>query len=170
MSEQEKTAGEAANEAEKTLDPLAELEQAKLQATGFLEGWQRERAEFANYRRRIEQQQRDGYQNATAEVLLKILPIVDDFARAVENIPPELQSNPWVSGTAMILPKFNKVLDGFGVRLIDPSGEIFDPNMHEAIAMEDSDSVESGHVIQVMQKGYAVGDRLLRPALVKVAR
>jgi len=147
-----------------------ELEQVKAQAQQYLEGWQRERAEFANYKRRIEQQQKDSYANATADVLKKVIPVIDDFDRAIANIPDDLASNAWVNGTMMIQRKLYKILDDSGVTTIDPQGEAFDPNRHEAVVMGDSDSVESGHVIEVMQKGYTQGDRLIRPALVKVAR
>ncbi len=147
-----------------------ELDAMKAQAQQYLEGWQRERAEFANYKRRVEQQQKDSYANATADVLKKVIPVIDDFDRALVNIPDELSSNSWVSGTTMIQRKLHKILDDFGVIVVDPQGEVFDPNQHEAVVMEDSDIVESGHVIEVMQKGYAQNGQLIRPALVKVAR
>jgi len=166
--EQDGTAAPAENNgAEETGQ---ELDLVKAQAQQYLEGWQRERAEFANYKRRMEQQQKESYANATADVLKKVIPIIDDFDRALANIPDDLSNSSWVSGTAMIQRKLNKVLDDFGVSVVDPQGEVFDPNLHEAVIMEDSDSVESGHVIEVMQKGYAQSDHLIRPALVKVAR
>lgn len=176
MSEQEIPVNDAAEQdgAEATAENGAatgqELDTLKAQAQQYLEGWQRERAEFANYKRRMEQQQKDAYSNATADVLKKVIPVIDDFDRAFANIPDELSSNSWVSGTTMIQRKLHKILDDFGVTLVDPQGEIFDPTQHEAVVMEDSDTVESGHVIEVMQKGYVQNDRLIRPALVKVAR
>ncbi len=70
----------------------------------------------------------------------------------------------------MIQRKLNKILENYNVTVLDPTGEPFDPNLHEAIGMEDSDDVESGHVTATMQKGYVLGERVLRPALVRVAK
>jgi molecular chaperone GrpE len=164
------TAEEHAQDGAQAQEGAEELGQVRAQAQQYLEGWQRERAEFANYRRRTEQERVSSYQNATGDVLKKIIPVIDDFDRAVANIPADLGSNPWVSGTAMIQRKLQKVLDDFGVTIISPQGEVFDPTMHEAVMMEPRDDVESGTIVEVMQKGYKTGDRLLRPALVKVAQ
>ena len=99
-----------------------------------------------------------------------ILPAIDDFERAVSNVPPQLKDDPWVNGVSMVLRKLNKILDDYGVTVVDPTGEEFDPSQHEAIGMEDSDSVATGHVTATLQKGYVLGDRVLRPALVRVAK
>jgi molecular chaperone GrpE len=148
---------------------MAELMEQAAQAQDYLLGWQRERAEFANYKRRIEQQQKDSYANASGDVLKKLIPVIDDFDRALGSIPDDIKTNPWVSGTSMIQRKMTKILDDFGVTVIDPAGQLFDPNLHEAVTTQESDQ-ESGTVLEVLQKGYQMGDRLLRPALVKVAR
>jgi len=98
-----------------------------------------------------------------------VLPAIDDFERAASNVPEHLQGDPWVVGVTMVLRKFYKTLDEYDVKIIDPTGEVFDPNRHEAIGTEDSDSVATGHVTATVQKGYILGDRVLRPALVRVA-
>jgi len=134
-----------------------------------LDGWQRSRAEFNNYRRRTQQQLTDSKQQGSIDALSKIVPIIDDFERAFENVPAELAEHPWVSGTTLILKNIQKVLDEFNIEVIDPVGEEFDPNMHEAIGMEDSDEYDSGIVTTTLQKGYKSGDKILRPALVRVA-
>ncbi len=142
----------------------------QLQAQEYLEGWQRARAEFANYKKRVEREMKDSHSNAAGNVLKDILPVIDDLERATSNIPEDLQGNAWIGGVTMIQRKLNKILENYHVTVLDPTGEPFDPNLHEAIGMEDSDDVESGHVTATMQKGYVQGERVLRPALVRVAK
>lgn len=156
-----------ASEATATVD---QLETLQAQVNQFREGWQRERAEFANFKRRIERETKDTYQNASSDVLKSVLPILDDFERALTNVPEDLQNHPWLNGTRMIQRKFIKMLEEFGVTVVDPTGQPFDPNLHQAIGMEDADGVESGHVVRTELKGYTVGDRVLRPALVRVSK
>jgi len=146
-----------------------ELDELRKQVTINMEGWQRARAEFANYKKRAEREKQEGLQRGALEAITQLLPIIDDFERAMDNIPEELQDNPWVNGTGMILQKFNKLLEEYDVAVIDPVGEPFDPRQHEGIGMEDSDEYDSGHVTLTLQKGYISGDRVLRPALVRVA-
>lgn len=147
-------------------EALAELEK---KAKEYMDGWMRERADFANYKKRVENQLRDSAQNAAVEALVTLLPVIDDFERAMTNIPPELAGNPWLNGVSMIQRKFQKMLDDQGVTILDPVGEVFDPSRHEAVGTEDSSEVESGHVTVTLQKGYVHGDRVLRPAIVKIA-
>jgi molecular chaperone GrpE len=130
---------------------------------------QRTRAEFANYKKRTEREMSEAKQRGAQEALTSILPIIDDFERAMENVPADLKGNSWVNGVTLLLRQFDKVLTEHGVEVINPTGETFDPNRHEAIGMEDSDTVASGHVTVTLRKGYSSGDRVLRPALVKVA-
>lgn len=150
-------------------DLMEKLQTAQDEATKNMAGWQRTLAEFQNYKRRTERERSELTQKASLEALTKILPIMDDFERALLNIPEELQGNPWMNGVELILGKFNKLMDDYDVTAIDPVGERFDPNLHQAIGMDDSDEVESGHVIETLQKGFQRGDVLLRPALVRVA-
>lgn len=135
-----------------------------------LEGWQRARAEFANYKKRMESEIKSASERGAHDALIKMLPIMDDFQRAIDNIPEDLKSHPWVSGTALILKHFDKVLEAYNVTEVNPTGQPFDPHLHEAIGMDDSGEHPSGTVTATMQKGYVSGDRVLRPALVKVAQ
>jgi molecular chaperone GrpE len=154
--------------------PVDEFERFKsevAQAQGYLEGWKRERAEFANYKRRIERETKDTYQNASTDVLKNFLPVIDDFERALANAPADLAGTPWFEGTSAILRKMHGVLDTFGVTVVDPTGQPFDPNLHQAIAVsEATDQHPADTVTETLQKGYAVGDRVLRAAFVKVAK
>ncbi|TVR23186.1 MAG: nucleotide exchange factor GrpE [Anaerolineaceae bacterium] len=132
-------------------------------------GWQRTLAEFQNYKRRIEREQVQTRQKITTDVLAGLLPIIDDFDRAMANLPDELKENAWLNGVSMIQGKFMRLLEEYNVNEIEPTGEPFDPNLHQAIARGESDEVESGHIIETVQKGYICGDVVVRPALVRVA-
>lgn len=134
-----------------------------------LEGWQRSRAEFINYKKRIEREMKETRERAALDALTKILPLFDDFDRALNNIPDDLAGHSWIGGTSLILRKFEKLLDEFAITPIDPVGEPFDPRLHEAVGMDSDTEFASGTVTATLQKGYVSGDRVLRPALVRVA-
>lgn len=161
---------EALSETEFTVEGLKEtIIRLQSEVDTNLDGWQRSRAEFDNYRRRTQQQLSSSKEQGAMDAFSKILPVIDDFERAFDNIPEDLIENPWISGTSFILKNIQKVLDEFNIEVIDPLGEEFDPTMHEAIGMEDSSEYESGIVSTTLQKGYKNGDKILRPALVRVA-
>ncbi|MEL6404209.1 MAG: nucleotide exchange factor GrpE [Chloroflexota bacterium] len=172
------------DDAEETVaEPNAEVEESELdvaliremldkyrsESQSNLEGWQRSRAEFNNYRKRTQQQLADSKQKGALDALAKVLPVLDDFERAFDNIPADLADNPWVSGTSLILKNLQKVMDDYNIETLDPVGEEFNPNYHEAIGMDDSTDYESGIVTTTLQKGYKSGNNVLRPALVRVA-
>ena len=159
-------ADEQTEDVDVDIDPLTA---AKAEAEKNLDGWQRTLAEFQNYKRRVEREQMALWSKASLDTVSDLLPIFDDFERALANIPEDLQNNTWVSGVALIQTKFSKLLEDYDVEVIDPTGEEFDPNCHQAIGTSESDAVESGHVIQTLQKGYQSGKTLIRPALVMVA-
>ena len=143
--------------------------EAQQEAQSNKDGWQRARAEFANYKKRIERERIELFQRASLDTLKALLPIVDDFDRAFESVPEDISDNPWIGGVSMIQRKFVTLLEQYEVEAIDPTGDLFDPNLHQAIGTEDSDEVESGRVTETLQKGYRAGDKILRLALVKVA-
>jgi molecular chaperone GrpE len=153
------------------LDSLKkELEECRTQSNSYFDGWQRERADFSNYRRRIEREQAQAYQNAVGNVAKKFLVISDDLSRALKNRPTEGDAVAWSDGLDLIYRKLQQLLESEGVQKMDVTGEQFDPNRHEAISHEDNPDHESGQIIEVVQDGYLLGDRVLRPALVRVAR
>ena len=108
------------------------------------------------------------YGSMKADLIRKYLPVLDDVERALQNRPAD--SGPWVNGIELIQKKLSAILESEGVRRIEAEGQAFDPALHEAISHEPSDAVESGHVIAVTQNGYMLGDRVIRPALVRVAQ
>lgn len=145
------------------------LREVQTKADEYLAGWQRERADFANYKRRIEREMRESFVNGGLETIKQLLPLVDDFERALQNVPSHLEGEPWLQGTELLLNKLHKMLAEYNVEVMDPMGEAFDPSRHQAVAMDDSGAGESGHVTEVLQKGYICGERVLRAAMVKVA-
>lgn len=142
---------------------LAKIEEYK-------DGWQRERAEFANYKRRVEREQSEARNRGAQEAVMKLFPIIDDFERILQNVPAEMSETSWFKGIEMAVSKFDKMLADVQVDKIDPTGELFDPTKHEAIGLEQTEDVPSGHVSTTLQKGYISGTRVLRPALVRVAQ
>lgn len=148
----------------------AELAKAQGQAEEYLDQWRRTAAEFANYRKRQEREQAEFIRQANAALIIKLLPVLDDFALAFEHIPEEGANHSWVEGFTLIYRKLQAILEQEGVMPIETIGQPFDPTLHEAVTHEESDEVASGHVIAEVRKGYRLGDRVLRPALVRVAR
>lgn len=167
IEESEPTENTAAATAEPTIEEL--LEAAKAEAAKNLDGWQRAVADLSNARKRFEKQSQMAYTNATVEVVSKLLPAIDDFERAIQNVPQDIATNPWFDGLNGVLRKLNSILEGIDAERISAQGEQFDPNVHDAIMREDSDEYESGIVIRELQAGYRIGDRVIRPALVVVA-
>lgn len=147
-----------------------ELAAVQEQCKEFSEGWQRERADFLNFRKRIEREQAQLNQIVTSNVIRKYLSVTDDMERALANRPQGAESQEWWNGVELIYRKLTGILESEGVQVIPAEGEMFDPALHEAITHEDSTGIESGRVIAVVQKGYRIGDRIIRPTLVRVAR
>jgi molecular chaperone GrpE len=148
----------------------AEKEKAEQECKDYLEGWQRERAEFQNYRRRMERDQAQSTLNITGQVIKKYLVILDDIERALKTRPAQGEGAAWSEGVELIYRKLQTILENEGVERIPAEGQPFDPNLHEALTHEESPDHESGQVIAVVQQGYKIGDRVLRPALVRVAK
>ena len=147
-----------------------DLEKAQTQARDYFEGWQRERADFANYKRRIDRDQQMMTHQITGEIIKKYLAIVDDLDRALKTRPTDGAAATWSNGIELIYRKLQNILEAEGVRRIPAETEAFNPNRHEAISYEDSPNHGSGEIIEVVQQGYTLGERVLRPSLVRVAR
>jgi len=147
----------------------AELEQTQAQAADYLDGWQRARAEFANYKKRVEAEREELRRTSTEALLLKLLPVVDDFERAFQAMPEDSADATWVDGFKMILRKLQGLLESQDVVRIEAEGQPFDPLWHQAVMQEETDEHPDGYVIEEMQRGYRLGDRVLRPSMVKVA-
>ncbi|MCX7855199.1 MAG: nucleotide exchange factor GrpE [Anaerolineae bacterium] len=147
-----------------------ELEAAKAQAAEYLDGWQRTQAEFANYRKRQEAEFRERVRLNNAVLIARILPVLDDLERAIQTLPPGLQSLTWVDGVFLIKRKLEVILEAEGLKPIETAGKFFDPLYHEAVTYEDVPGYQEGQNIGEVQRGYMLGERVIRPALVRVAR
>ena len=147
-----------------------ELEALKHQSEENSEGWQRERADFANYKKRIQRDAVLQRRNMSGDLIKKFLPIMDDLERALKNRPNNNEGAAWADGMELVFKKFQTVLEAEGVKRIEAENLEFDPNLHEAITHEESPDHESGQIIEVIQQGYLIDERVLRPAMVRVAK
>lgn len=145
------------------------LAQAEAQAADFKDQWLRATADYKNYKRRAETERAELIKSASSGLVLKVLPVLDDFERAIANIPADVAATAWWGGTQLIAQKMRTILESEGVSAIDALGADFDPNLHEAVLYEESPG-QDGKVIAELQKGYRIRDRVLRPTMVKVGR
>jgi molecular chaperone GrpE len=150
-------------------DLRTSLEEMQAKTEEYLDGWQRSRAEFSNYKKRILREQAEIHQVARGEVIKLYLDIADDLERALEKKPADGDGDIWATGIKIIFQKLISRLESEGIRPMDALGQEFDPNIHEAIMKEESEEHESGQIIEVMQEGYWIGEKVLRPAQVRVA-
>jgi molecular chaperone GrpE len=142
------------------------LAEAEKKTEEYLANWQRAQADFLNYKRRNEQERQDFSRFANAELMLSLLPALDDLERALNSVPPAKSAkHSWLEGIRLVERKFKSSLEAQGLTPIKALGEPFDPNFHEAVRQ---DKGKEGIVIEEFQKGYMLGDRVLRPAKVVV--
>lgn len=152
--------------AQQPVDP--ELQAARDEAEATFARYQRLAADFENYKRRTRQELADRTQYANEELIRKLLPILDNFRRILDHAPEGVDPN-WYEGIKLVARQFEETLQAQGLSTIPAVGEKFDPSRHEAIAREETDDQEEGTVVEEMQPGYRLHDRVLRPTLVKVA-
>jgi molecular chaperone GrpE len=147
-----------------------ELARVQTESKANLEGWQRERAEFSNYKKRIDRENASLNQTITGSVIKKYLVILDDLELALKAKPTSDDGAAWAEGVELIARKLQSILDAEGIERINQNKVPFDPNLHEAISNEECPGYDCGEVIEVVRQGYKLGDRILRPAMVRVAR
>jgi molecular chaperone GrpE len=167
----------AAQEADDTISrrrsPLANVEAPEAQpaepapdTAEWKNRYMRTLADFENFRKRSEREKQDFQKYAVANVMREILPVLDNFDRALDHAA---EGDDFHKGVLMIYKQLFDTLQKHGLKTIEQSGVPFDPNIHEGVIREDDPSVPSGTVIAILQKGYFLHDRLLRPAMVKVS-
>jgi molecular chaperone GrpE len=144
-----------------------QLAEAEAKTSEYRDSWLRAQAEFQNYKKRLERDNEMMYTSMKGDIIKKVLPALDDLERALQNRRP---GDPWADGIELIARKLQNMLDSEGVKKIEALGAEFDPNFHEAISHEPADGAKSGHVIGVVQNGYMLGERVIRPAMVRVAQ
>jgi molecular chaperone GrpE len=167
MSDQENQQAESQSPVTDEVQALKDqLAQSQAKSQENLEGWQRSLADFSNYKKRVERDNEQLAQILRGNVIKRYLAVVDDLERALANRPADDQ---WADGVELIYRKLTGILEAEGVVRIQAEGQPFDPNFHEAIMQEETSEHASGTVIAVLQHGYMIGDKVLRPAMVKVA-
>ena len=164
---QEELAGQPTEQSADALLNL--LEEEKARAERCMANWQRAEADFANFKRRAEQERAELIKFANASLISKILPVLDDFERAIGAIPQDQQSLGWVEGIKLINRKLMNVLEQEGVVPIEALGKEFDPYVHEAVMREEGEG-DVDVVVEELQKGYKLNDRVIRPTMVKVGK
>jgi len=147
----------------------SELADAQRERDDYKDRWLRKTAEFDNYRKRVERERREQADQSVQDILLELLSVVDDFDRAL-TVDAGEGGGAYRKGVELIHGKLQDMLRKHGVKPMDTVGADFDPNIHMAVMHEESPEHREGEVIGELQKGYMLHDRLLRPAMVKVAK
>jgi len=161
-SKESKESGETQDtiDSEKSNDETARLKDSLL----------RLQADFTNYKRRVENEKADIYKYAAESVITKLLPVLDNFDRAFKEVQEEDKEDAFTKGVELIRQDLDKILVQEGLEVIEADNQKFDANLHHAVFMEESKDVESEHIIETFQKGYKLKDKVIRPAMVKVAK
>ncbi len=147
-----------------------ELEKLRGEAESYKEQLLRKAAEFDNYKRRTEREFLDNIQNASQELILELLPVVDDLERSIVHAREEEADTPMLQGVELVYKNLMSLLEKRGLKPITSVGEEFDPDKHNALMQVDTDKVESGYVADEHVKGYMLNDKVLRHAQVLVAK
>jgi len=169
MSEDKPAAGDPAAGAEGGTPaqgtPSEELAAEREKADSYYKNWQRTAADFANFKRRVEQERGENARLANAAVVINLLPVYDDLDRAVTSVDSTLAGLNWVQGVSAIHQKFGRLLEAMGVKEVEAEGITFDPARHEAVGKQPG---EENKVLHVLQKGYELQGKVIRPAMVIV--
>jgi molecular chaperone GrpE len=147
----------------------AQLEEKTREASEYFDKWLRLRADFENFKKRMQKEKGDLVKFGNENLLKALLPVLDNLSRAIEHGKNAKENSPLLEGVEMTCKEFLNTLDRFGVKPVPAVGEVFDPEKHEALSQEESDQ-EANRVIAAVQNGYFYHDRLLRPAKVIVSR
>jgi molecular chaperone GrpE len=169
MPDPAETSPAATDPSDDTLAPGDPGDDLRRERDDYHDRWLRKTAEFDNYRKRIERERREQADQAVVHLLQELLLVVDDFDRAL-TVEAGGEADAYRKGVELIHQKLHDLLRKRGVKAFDSLGADFDPNIHQAVVHEASPDHREGEVIGEMQKGYMMGDRLLRPAMVKVAK
>ena len=161
--------GHATVEADPPPQETADAQRVDARIAELTSDLQRMTADFANYRKRNETERADFAKFAKADLIARLLDVLDGYDRALATVPEDLKGQPWVEGMWLVERKLRQILEGEGLEPVESLGKPFDPYIHEAIAHIESDQPE-GTVIDEHQKAYRLHDRVIRPALVTVAK
>jgi len=164
----EEESGALDQELEAAREALAEAEK---KAAEYLSGWQRSQASFENFRKRTTAEQAQWRSTANAALLGRLLPVLDDFRRAFAVVPDAIAEDPWLNGIELVERKVQTILETENVQEITvETGDLFDPNYHEAVLYQVVPGFDEGQIVAVVEVGYMLGDRVLRPSMVVIAK
>ena len=155
---------------EQTEDTTQWLKECQKQRDDYLAGWQRAQADFSNYKKEEAERLKNIVNYVNLEVVLKALPILDNFDLAKKNLPEELKDDKNIEGFLQIKIQILDFLKNQGIEEIKAVGEKFDPNFHEAVEQVEIEGKESGMIIEEIQKGYKLNGRVIRPAKVRITK
>ena len=147
-----------------------QLDDAKKQAAEYKDNWLRAAADLQNYRKRVERERGELADWANEQIIRQLLEVLDGFDAAFKAVPEKYQNESWVEGVKLVEQKLRKVLENWKVKPMEAMGKTFDPNFHEAMWQEVSPGDDEGKIIGEFQRGYVLGERVLRPARVKIAK
>ena len=150
----------------------SELEEAKREIGQFRNLAQRVQADFVNYRRRVEEEREEFQRNSNVDLILKVLPILDDLDRALQN-GPQAESKVaagWLEGVHLVARKFQTIVEEIGLQRIESENRQFDPREHEVVSYQETTTLPEGRILALVRAGYKQNARVLRPALVVVAK
>lgn len=168
LEQENQTNQQDKQEAEGSEEALGEKEaESDKSSGGERDKYLRLQAEFINYKKRVEKEKSEIYKNASAKLITDLLPVLDDFDRALAHTD---DTNSFKDGIGLIVKRFEDCLKKEGLEVIETLNIDFDPNYHHAVLMEETDQVESGKIFEEVQKGYKVNGKVIRPAMVKVAK
>lgn len=155
--------------AEEDVELKEKLKAVEKQAAEYLNGWKRAQADFENYKKQQAKSQRDFLQFANEGLIMQILPVVDNFHASTEHVPEDKKDNAWVTGIMHIQKQLEQVLKDNGVtEIAAKAGDEFDPKIHEAVSNDQEKKELKNKIAKIIQKGYRIGDRIIRPARVIV--
>jgi molecular chaperone GrpE len=149
---------------------LAQVARLEKETAEYKDNWLRAAADYKNFKRRAEQERSELISRASAHLLMKLLPVMDDLERAMSSVTPDITATPWYGGFKLIPQKLQTVIESEGVTPIEAIGREFDPNEHEAVIFEENGAGTANTVVAELQKGYKLRDRVLRPTMVKVSK
>ena len=176
MSDEKSEAkGEATEETlskeEETVETLsARLEEESQKVKEYLVQWKRSAAEFSNYRKRNEKERGELIKFTNALLITRLLPILDDLERAFQTLPDNMRHFTWTDGVALVHRKLEAILEQEGLKAIEARGNPFDPALHQSIMYEETTEFDDGIILEELQKGNELNERVIRPSLVKVAK
>ncbi len=172
--EQQQTQAPSENGAvqlESTLADLqARIQQLEQESASYKDSYLRAAADLKNFKRRTEEERANLIRNATARLIMKLLPVLDDFDLAMQHVPPEVAETPWFGGMEGMYRKLQLVLESEGVTPIEALGQPFDPHFHEAVMHEPAGPGQVGKVTADLRRGYTLHDKVVRPSMVKVGQ